>query len=110
MAAPPPDQLPRLLAEMMAQLEVATALALRLDARPFDDREMIRQIEAAGRAARAALGVNAVPLPAPGSPSSTSSDPPSDKYIFSSGLFPFLFVCGLEKYKRVWGDQKVRIT
>ncbi len=78
MAAPPPDQLPRMLAEMRAQLEVATALALRLDARPFDDREMIRQIEAAGRAARAALVVNAVPLPAPGSPSSTSSDPPSD--------------------------------
>jgi hypothetical protein len=69
MAQPPADNISRLLAEMAAQLEAATALALRLDGRPIDDREMIRQIEAAGRAARAALGVNAVPLPAPGSPS-----------------------------------------
>ncbi len=57
MAAPSPDQLPRMLSKM---------------------REMIRQIEDAGRAARAALVVNAVPLPAPVSPSSTSSDPLSD--------------------------------
>ncbi len=78
MAQPPADNISRLLVEMATQLEAATALALCLGARPIDDCEMIRQIEAAAGAAGAALGVNAVPLPAPGSPSRTSSVPPSD--------------------------------
>jgi hypothetical protein len=44
MAQPPTDNISRLLAEMAAQLEAATALALRLDARLIDDREIIWKI------------------------------------------------------------------
>ncbi len=79
MAQPPADKISMLLAEMADQLEAARALAVRLDARPMvDEYEIIRQIEAAARTARAAISANAAPHPDPGSPASISSQPPSD--------------------------------